>query len=128
MTREQLFQMHSELCSKGLELMKKKNADYSATDDPFGNFVASLTYGVHPVIGILIRIGDKFKRIESFIKKGHLEVSDETVEDAFIDVINYSILAAAMLREGRLRPIPSIPNPIVGLFNEPGKIKENEDE
>lgn len=99
MTREGLFRLHNQLCQQALELMRKKNADYSVTSNPFGNFVGSLNFDVEPEIGIMIRMGDKMKRIETFIKKGTLAVKDESATDCIVDLINYTILLAGMLEE-----------------------------
>lgn len=100
MTAEELFQLHRDTCSKLVEVMEKKNHDYTGgSTDVFANFTGSLEYDVHPVIGILIRTKDKFKRIHTFVKKGSLKVSDESVFDAIDDSINYLILAKGILKE-----------------------------
>lgn len=95
--------MHDFLCKAALETMEKKNADYSHGDDPFKNFRHSAYFGVAPEIGILIRLGDKFRRIETFLAVGSFKVN-ESVLDSLEDAINYSILCAGMLRERLLRP------------------------
>jgi len=79
--------------------MKAKNADYSNKEDALANFGASEVVGVEAPRSVLVRCIDKFKRIESFIDRGELEVEDEPVEDAIHDVINYMILLKALLRD-----------------------------
>jgi hypothetical protein len=44
---------------------------------------------------------DKIQRIKSFIKKGKLEVKNEGVEDAVMDVIGYSLILIGMLENDR---------------------------
>jgi hypothetical protein len=100
MTKAQLIAMHKETCTAALATMEKKNHDYtSGSEDPFANFNASTAIGVHPAIGILMRCMDKFKRIQTFVERGKLEVANEGVEDAIEDVINYMILAKGVLRD-----------------------------
>lgn len=106
MLRSQLVNIHKATTDKTRKILEAKNADYSgSTDTPFANFEASVTYGVHPLIGLLVRVGDKLKRIESFVKNGKLEVVDETVEDAFEDVINYMVLGKAMVLNTIVKPL-----------------------
>ena len=51
--------------------------------------------------GLLLRVIDKIKRIYSFTNDSELSVPNETVEDACDDIVNYAILAKAMLLEER---------------------------
>ena len=74
---EQLISVQKE----GLELFKKKNADYG---DAFAE------YGT---IGVLVRIGDKIKRLQSISSKGISLVNDESMRDTLIDLHNYSAMA-----------------------------------
>lgn len=98
MTRQDLIELHQELTSKARELMVRKNADYTGGGGPFANFETSQMYGVHRVKGALIRLNDKLQRINSFVTQD-LQVKDESVEDTIIDVINYVVLIAGMIRE-----------------------------
>ena len=56
---------------------------------------------IHPVQGLLLRLIDKVQRIRSFTNDKQLQVSNESVDDACEDIINYAILAKAMLIEER---------------------------
>lgn len=100
MTKQELFELHQEVSAKCLDTLKKKSADYTAiSKDPFANFKGSEFLGVEPEIGVLIRIMDKFKRIESYIRKGELKVEDEGVLDSLEDSINYIILIYGMIKD-----------------------------
>lgn len=100
MTIEELLALHKETCDASRNIMRAKNADYTAgSADPFANFRASEAVGVPGVLSILVRSLDKFQRIRSFVVRGKLEVKDESVDDAIQDVINYMILAQGMLRD-----------------------------
>jgi len=99
-TPESLLQLHTDLCDKAREIMKSKNHDYrGGTGDPFSNFRDSVGLGVHPVIGIMLRMRDKQKRIKTFVEKGELKVQGEGVLDAILDQINYLVLQYGMIKE-----------------------------
>ena len=104
MNINELLEIHEDTCSKCKSIMVKKNNDYTGgkTDnDIFANFNSSKIIGLHPVKGLLIRVIDKIQRINSFTNDKELSVPNETVEDACDDIINYAILAKAMLIEER---------------------------
>jgi hypothetical protein len=95
--------------------MKQKNSDYTGgkgATDVFANFNASKMLGIHPVQGLLLRVIDKIQRIRSFTNDKELSVPNETVEDACDDIVNYAILAKAMLMEERSQieqPVSKLP-------------------
>jgi len=82
-----------------LKMIKAKNADYANSADAFANFNGASDFGVDPLVGLALRMSDKFQRIKSFSKKGVLQVKGEPVQDAFSDLIGYSLIALAMLHE-----------------------------
>ena len=84
--------------NKEMELLvEKKNKDYAQPEDALANFRMSENFGVDPLTGLSIRLGDKFRRLMSFCKNGNLAVKSEPVEDVFKDFIGYSYIALAML-------------------------------
>lgn len=104
MTTEDLLKIHKDTCEKCKDIMKKKNSDYTggkSSTDPFANFNAASILDIHPVQGLLLRVIDKIQRIRSFTNDKELKVSNESVEDACDDIVNYAILAKAMLMEER---------------------------
>ena len=70
-----------------LELFARKNRDY-------GNAFAD----AGPV-GVLVRIGDKLKRLQSVTHNGINLVADEKVRDTLIDLANYAMMAVMLLDE-----------------------------
>lgn len=82
-----------------LDLMEAKNHDYSGGEDVFANFRTSEAYGVPPEIGIIMRMGDKFQRINTFLQNGSLKVAGEGVKDAGMDTIGYAFLLLGMIEE-----------------------------
>lgn len=83
------------------ELTKKKNNDYTGGrehSNPFANFDEADSFGVDPIIGLSLRIGDKMQRLKAFCNAGlSLETKGDTVADIFKDLIGYSTLALGML-------------------------------
>ena len=73
--------------NEGLELFKKKNADYG---DAFAK------YGI---IGVLMRIEDKMQRSLSITKNGVNLVKDENIRDTLIDLHNYAAMGIMLLDE-----------------------------
>ena len=71
------------------------------TVDALANFKSARSLGLHPVTGLLLRMQDKLMRIKSFVNDGELKVAGESVDDACEDLVNYSILAKALLTEER---------------------------
>jgi beta-glucosidase/6-phospho-beta-glucosidase/beta-galactosidase len=72
---------------EGLELFKKKNADYG---DAFAK------YGI---IGVLMRIEDKIQRSLSITKNGVNLVKDEKIRDTLLDLHNYAAMGLMLLDE-----------------------------
>ena len=100
-TQQCLIDLHREMTERCSEVMIRKNNDYANPEhakNPFANFDASHVFGIHPAIGILLRVQDKLKRIESFVRNGDLSVSEESWMDSCEDVINYMVLIAGILK------------------------------
>ena len=115
MTNKELLQLHDDTCNACKAIMKQKNSYYTGgkgATDVFANFNASKMLGIHPVQGLLLRVIDKIQRIRSFTNDKELSVPNETVEDACDDIVNYAILAKAMLMEERSQieqPVSKLP-------------------
>ena len=102
MNRAELLEFHKELCAKAHALMVRKNHDYAGRsgDDPFTNFRRSELLGICSTeAGFLVRFTDKLSRLITFVESGQLLVKDEAVEDSCIDLLNYSVLFAALVKE-----------------------------
>ena len=101
MNTEELLALHEDTSAKCREIMRRKNNDYTGgqgVDDPFANFNMSSAFGVHPALGVVLRIGDKLQRIRSFANDGALQVSGETIDDACEDIVNYAIIIKGIFR------------------------------
>ena len=81
------IQQFSLVQSEGLELFKKKNADYG---DAFAN------YGP---VGVIVRMGDKIQRLVSVSNNKISLVNTESLRDTLIDLHNYAAMAILLLDE-----------------------------
>lgn len=101
MDRDELLDFHKKFSKHCLDIMKRKNSDYTGDNkSPFANFEACEDFGICSAEeGFMVRIMDKMKRINTFVKKGELKVKDEPVKDAITDIINYMVLLAAYLKD-----------------------------
>ena len=71
----------SKIQQEGLNLFIKKNHDYGESYKDYG------------LIGVLVRLGDKIKRLQNITNKGINLVNDESLRDTLIDLQNYSTMA-----------------------------------
>tara|TARA_X000000368_G_scaffold419090_1_gene422336 strand:- start:3851 stop:4282 length:432 start_codon:yes stop_codon:yes gene_type:complete len=113
-TREQ--QMHA-VQTEALELFSRKNKDYG---DAFAD------YGP---IGVIVRMGDKIRRLQNITSNSVAFVKDEGIRDTLIDLHNYAAMAVMLIDEQYNKeglspdsiytpPIPTpppTPNPIENL-------------
>lgn len=78
----------AESQEKGYNLFVLKNIDYG---DAFAQ------YGP---VGVIMRMGDKVKRIESLTANGNKAlVEDEKISDTILDLANYSYMAIMLINE-----------------------------
>lgn len=104
MNRTELLQLHDDTCKAARSIMEMKNNDYAGgkgSEDPFANFKMASMIGIHPAVGLLLRMMDKVQRIRTFTLDGGLAVKGESVDDACDDIVNYAILCKGLLREER---------------------------
>ena len=90
MTRQELVCKMVEKMISDIELVKKKNADYSSDTDALENF---RDFGAR---GIVVRLGDKYHRLKTFATTGQYAVKEEGFTDTLRDIRIYSYLADIM--------------------------------
>ena len=116
-TNKRVQQMQ-KVQAEGLELFKKKNADYG---DSFAN------YGP---VGVIVRLGDKINRLSSVTQNGVNLVDTESTRDTLIDLHNYAAMAIMLLDEKKKilhrrideiknAPINKIVNPLASRIRQP---------
>ena len=81
------------------ELHNLKNRDYATSKNPYKNLQGVERIGLEAWKGVVIRMMDKFSRLEEFCVKEELAVKDETIEDTFKDIAIYSVLAMILYRK-----------------------------
>jgi hypothetical protein len=77
------------------KLHDAKNADYAGEGgDPFRNFRKAEALGISASKGCLVRMGDKWSRIESLVNKGEesRKVKDESLVDTVKDLAVYALI------------------------------------
>lgn len=95
-----LIEHAKSLFTTSRDIMQAKNTDYSgASSDPFSNFRSAKVLGIEPEIGLMMRVMDKSKRIQSFLANGKMAVVSEPVDDAIADKLNYYVLLTGLLSE-----------------------------
>ena len=122
MNKQALLKVHNETCRQALAIMDVKNNDYSGGEhahDALANFKASESLGLHPITGLLLRMQDKLQRLKSFANDGKLSVPNESAEDACLDLVNYAILAKALIIDERGLLPEDVPEP-AQMWDYPG--------
>lgn len=87
----------NRLIEEVLALHNDKNHDYAEDADPMSNFRRAERFGVEAWRGILIRMSDKWSRIEQ-LTSGKTP-KNESLRDSLIDNAVYSLLAVLLLDE-----------------------------
>jgi len=83
-----------------MDIAAAKNHDYAADADPFRNFRECGRFGVSIDSGILVRMSDKWSRLCQLAAPGETaEVSDETLIDTLLDLINYAAILIAVYED-----------------------------
>lgn len=99
MTKRHGHPMFYELLEAMAALHSRKNHDYAGKADPLRNFKKAELQGIEPWRGVLLRMSDKWSRLESFAKQDTCMVEDETIEDTLLDNAIYSLLCIILRRE-----------------------------
>jgi len=76
----------------------RKSNDYATNEDPLSNLKRSINLGISPFKGVLLRLEDKFSRLEELSKKESM-VIDESIKDTLIDTAVYCLLAVIVLEQ-----------------------------
>jgi hypothetical protein len=103
MKSQELFNLAKEIFEDCLETLKKKNHDYATGEnievDALKNFNLVEHLGlVNTPTGILVRICDKISRLVN-VYEGKNKVKEESCQDTAKDLINYTVILLATLKE-----------------------------
>lgn len=84
------------------DLHRRKNAGYAGgKTDPWDNFRECEDFGLGAYVGVLVRIGDKWKRIKSLQRNPANERVGESKRDTLMDLAAYALIAVCLLDEER---------------------------
>lgn len=78
-------QRHADLCLELHETYKAKNTAYG---DSF-----SRTWDEYGIVSALVRISDKWQRINALAKGVENQVTDESILDTLKDLANYALMS-----------------------------------
>tara|TARA_B100001094_G_scaffold279730_1_gene290065 strand:+ start:100 stop:384 length:285 start_codon:yes stop_codon:yes gene_type:complete len=87
MTTDDRKEQYKTVHAEAFDLFVKKNTDYG---DAFAD------YGP---VGVIVRMGDKIRRLNSVSKSGVSLVNNESIRDTLLDLHNYSAMAIMLLDE-----------------------------
>lgn len=99
-------------------LHRAKNAGYSGdSQDRWANFRMSESFGVSAVLGCLIRMSDKFIRIQNLIKNPNNEQVGEAITDTLMDLASYALITICLIDEPKLTEIyiPKIGDKVIPI-------------
>lgn len=86
------------LAMEMLGVHDKKAADYGRIDSKDANLYSSEKFGIPAWVGVAMRMQDKMHRIQKFVRDKNLV--NESVDDSFMDLANYSLLALFLYQGG----------------------------
>ena len=113
-------QMNGEIreINNELETIRiNKGHDYSGTQDTLDNL---RDFGF---LGVVVRIGDKYKRLKHFCKQGTLSVKDESIEDTCKDLINYALFALILHRQDKPDKVDAFETTMNDMNKQLGELK-----
>lgn len=94
--RDAFIKHIEQFFENGVEIIRRKNADYAGNGDPFRNFYAAQAIGVTDAkTALMVRMSDKMTRIANLLKQ-EAQVKDESVLDTLQDLANYAAILSAM--------------------------------
>ena len=86
-----------ELLAQVADLHDNKSHDYSQDADPLSNFRKCEAFGVPAFKGVLVRLSDKFSRVEQ-LTSGK-QPKNESLRDSLVDAAVYCLIAVLLLDE-----------------------------
>lgn len=94
--------MYLALLDELRELHLRKTKDYGrGASDPLANIRVSEQIGIPAWKGAWLRAKDKVHRIDTYCLKGTL--ANEGVEDSFLDLAAYALIALRLFRESKVK-------------------------
>lgn len=86
MTSEKRDELIRKYFAEDMALLQAKGHDYAGNEDCLMNLKRFGAYG------IIVRLSDKFSRLETLTKQGQMSVTGESLLDTIRDIRNYCFL------------------------------------
>ena len=80
------------------DLHDRKNSNYSKDADPLSNLRQSESFGIPAYLGCLVRMSDKWSRLQE-LAKGKKDEVGESFTDTLMDMAVYSLLDIILFEE-----------------------------
>lgn len=91
---------YKALLDEAFELHLKKNQGYAANNpDAFANFRLAEGIGLTPLQGVLVRLGDKFARVQSIARDKRNDLVNESLRDTLMDLSAYALIGICLMEE-----------------------------
>lgn len=89
-----------ELLEKMKQLHPAKNAGYAGdSQDRWANFRLAQAFGITPILGVMVRMSDKWARIQNLFKNPDNDKVGESIKDTLMDLASYALIAICLLEE-----------------------------
>jgi hypothetical protein len=99
---------YKALLDEALQLHLAKNAGYGGdSSDAWSNFRLAEGMGLTPVQGVLVRLGDKFARVQNLAANPENDKVGESMRDSLMDLSAYALIAICLMEEDN-EPGPSM--------------------
>lgn len=90
------------------ELHIKKSAGYAGDNpDAWANFRGSKGFGISALSGCLVRMADKYIRVQNLMKNPDNEKVGENIKDTLLDLASYALIAYCLKEEEEGLPVSS---------------------
>lgn len=86
-TQENRIEQYNKVREEAFEIFKKKNTDYG---DAFADYGS---------VGVIVRMGDKIRRMANITSTSIALVEDERLRDTLLDLANYAVMGLMLLDE-----------------------------
>jgi hypothetical protein len=88
-----------QLLDEMSKLHLAKNAGYGTAHDAWSNFRLSEQWGVPAYIGCLVRMSDKYQRLQNIIRDPQLDQVNESIIDTAMDLAAYALIFVCLWNE-----------------------------
>ena len=90
---------YQQILKEVFQLYIRKRGDYEHDDNHSSSLRRVKNIGINQIIGIIVRLIDKFNLIEKQLQDGKYDFHDETFRETLLDICSYSILAVLFIDE-----------------------------